>query len=542
VLSVLLWLEFLLVNANHLKSIVVSLCLATHIAAVAPSSTYSVPGQKRTRTSVPMKGTKIALRFADGSPTGFYAWANDPSSTGNNGDPSPVGDVELDAQEILKSATGQSLYFHPGGAFYKDVTNDGQYGHVLATDLKSLPKLSPVGLNGKAAPLATNVYAITPTRIPPDMYYKANVVNGSSGSTYYTYGNPGYDKTGGRGDWTYLNWSWVQNGGSSYPGNITGGGGLVRALGKRDALFRACDVAPIVGYSYGKDNLVNGRVTAFYGLMRAGPGNKGSDIFGWLVQSYQKTGQPLVLCVKRTTGTVTASAAPIRSDDQLARMALNTGTEEKFDPKKLPEILANFSKRYTAAANAMDRMEVLTAMSRVESSAMTDLLIDLLNKEQDSLVRQQTIIVLGFMRSTDERMKQTCDAFAATYRRTADPAERSRIVEVASNTAAPETIALLRELRADAAKTPAERLELAEGIYKLAPRTDVDPSLLGDVTGEVEAIAKNTSDSPSREHALHILAAPDRQHQAFLAAIAKNESSPKIRAFLNKAIEESSDR
>ncbi len=112
--------------------------------------------------------------------------------------------------------------------------------------MRSLPK--PVGdINGKPAPLAGVRYFITPTRFPRDMWYKPNVSNGHSGSTYYTYGNPGYDKTGGRGDWTYINWSWVQNGGAKYPENKCGGGGMVRALGKRDAIFGACSVEAIVG-------------------------------------------------------------------------------------------------------------------------------------------------------------------------------------------------------------------------------------------------------------------------------------------------------
>jgi len=115
-------------------------------------------------------------------------------------------------------------------------------------------------------------YYITPTRIPTDMYYKPPSIGGSP--TWYTYGNPGYDKTGGRGDWTYIVWSCVQQGnGAAYPKNITRGGGLVRALGKRDALFNPCRVAPIVGISYGPGDRQNGVVT--------GVSNRQTDWLRW---------------------------------------------------------------------------------------------------------------------------------------------------------------------------------------------------------------------------------------------------------------------
>src|SRR5438552_156172 len=160
-----------------------------------------------------------------------------------------------------------------------------------------------LSLNAAAAPLSPIVYFIEPMRIPDDMFYKPNAdAAGRTGSTYYTYGNPGYDKTEGRGDWTYINWSWVQNGhGAKFPENKCNGGGMVRALAKRDQLFIAADVAPIVGYSYGPDNQVNGRVTAFYGKTTTGPGEKGDPIFGWLPLCYQKTDDIIVPCVRRST-------------------------------------------------------------------------------------------------------------------------------------------------------------------------------------------------------------------------------------------------
>src|SRR5205823_4753119 len=94
------------------------------------------------------------------------------------------------------------LYFHPGGGHdhYRDPVENGLYGHIARQDLKSPPTPAGGNANGKPAPVgdSATTYVITPTRIPRDMYYKPNVEKGTSGSTYYTYGNPGFDKTGGR--------------------------------------------------------------------------------------------------------------------------------------------------------------------------------------------------------------------------------------------------------------------------------------------------------------------------------------------------------
>jgi hypothetical protein len=49
----------------------------------------------------------------------------------------------------------------------------------------------------------------TPAAQSPSSRFNLNAA-GRTGSIYYTYGNPGYDKTGGGGDWTYINWRWCR--------------------------------------------------------------------------------------------------------------------------------------------------------------------------------------------------------------------------------------------------------------------------------------------------------------------------------------------
>jgi hypothetical protein len=266
--------------------------------ATDPSSDWNHDGQARTRSCAPMKYSTATLLFPDGTATGFYAYANDPSQTA----PCGTGYIEIDAQEILYNAAGWDLYFHPGGGpdAYNNDNDDGQYGHIWVTDLLAHPTLQPQNINGQGCVASTTPgtdfsYYLMPTQIPSDMYYKPPIASGGS-PRWYTYGNPGYDKTGGRGDWTYITWSCVQNGGSSYPGNVTSGGGLVRALGKRDKVFHRCDVSSIHGISYDSGDVQNGTVTSIYGKTRVDA--SGSWVYGWIVHSYQKSGQPLVPCVR----------------------------------------------------------------------------------------------------------------------------------------------------------------------------------------------------------------------------------------------------
>src|SRR4051812_3276360 len=86
------------------------------VAAVLPafatdsSSAWNHNGQVRTHSCTPMKDFTIPLRFPDGTGTGFYANAFDPSKNGSAPD-CGAGYVEIDAQEILYTGGGMDLYF-----------------------------------------------------------------------------------------------------------------------------------------------------------------------------------------------------------------------------------------------------------------------------------------------------------------------------------------------------------------------------------------------------------------------------------------------
>jgi hypothetical protein len=422
------------------------LLLTTGLSAFStePAGNYNLPIQSRTRSCTPMRGSKVQLRFADGTPTGYYVNANDPSKQGGRA-PCPIGSMEIDAHEALTNANGMVLYFHPGGggSHYENAVENGQYGHIAADDLKSLPVIKPNG-NGKPAPLLRNGsgtmdYLIAPTLIPRDMYYKPNVQNGHSGSTYLTYGNPGFDKTGGHGDWTYINWSWVHNGGAQYPKNICRGGGMVRALGRRGDLFTACDVEPIVGYSYGKDNQINGRVTAFYGKTTAGKG--GSAIYGWLPHSYQKLDDIIVPCIRRAaqrfvpnqTGNGESAPTITRKSDRMERMALNLASTIHLTPEKAQATRAKWLVEYNAEKDLAARMELITELARLDDLETVHTLAAALAKESEPGVREQIIVVLAFMGPVEAESKIISAALVENYRRSKDQRERSRTEEIAAH-------------------------------------------------------------------------------------------------------------
>jgi hypothetical protein len=104
---------------------------------------------------VAMNGEQVPLRFADGTPTGWFVRGNDPSRQGGSHTACPPGTMEMDLHEVLTTGSGMKLYFHAGGgpSHYREWVENGRYGHIAAEDMKSLPK--PTGdANGKPAPLS----------------------------------------------------------------------------------------------------------------------------------------------------------------------------------------------------------------------------------------------------------------------------------------------------------------------------------------------------------------------------------------------------
>lgn len=509
-------------------------------AADLPPGKFNLPVQKRTRTCVKMKGEFVPLRFPDGTPTGFWAHANDPSQQGS-ADPCGVGFMEIDAHEVLRTADQMRTYFHPGGgpSQYRDYIETGQYGHIARNDLAGRIKLIPTR-NGKPAPVRSGRnYFVTPTRIPRDMWYKPNVSNGKSGARYFTYGNPGYDKTYGRGDWTYLSWSWVQNGGKRHPENLGRGGGIARALLKRGMRLTACDVDPILGVSYGADNLINGRVTAFYARTYAGPGEGGSVLHGWLPHSYQKNNDIIVPCVRRTPEPPERGSPSDALSSQIAdtmdRMAANLFYELEVDDAEAERARADWTKNYDAEQNAFARMAILTEMVRADREDTVELMLQFLAREEVSRVREQAIVLIGYMRSTDKLIEPVCAAMQSAFLKTDSEWERVRILDVMSNLPAPETVKLMGKI-VPTLGSAEENVELhvaaAGAVLKLSVGTSVDESLVNKTLGNLKHHAETSRSRGVRARMIRQLAAPSRDQLPYLLGLLKTERNPRVREII----------
>ena len=521
----------------------IGLAASTTLSATEPASNFNLNGQARTRSCTPMHGKEVPLRFADGTPTGFYVRADDPSKQGGK-KPCPADSMEIDAHEVLRTSTGMELFFHPGGggSHYEDPVENGQYGHIALADLEARPVVQPTP-NEKAAPLArTNsardAYFVTPTRIPDGMFYKPNAHNGHSGSTYLTYGNPGYDKTAGRGDWTYINWSWVQNGGATYPANICRGGGMVRALGKRNEVFNACVVEPIIGWSYGANNEPNGRVTAFYGKTASGKG--ASDIYGWMPHSYQKNGDIIIPCVRRCdVGESAPALAPDASGhnqkDRSERMAMNLFARLEVAKAGAHRLRSSWSEGFPTEPDAQARMELVSETCSLDDRATVAQLVQWLHSEKDSRVREQIIVILGYLGATPREMKEVTKILRINYHRYPEERERSRTLEIVSNLPMTESGEMLTALWREVPHDAEDKIAIAEAILKFSRGNRVDQKVIDEIQDFLRKQASASVEEKTRWHALHLLAIAGLEDHAFLIEMLRSEKAPKVKAFLEKA-------
>lgn len=246
-----------------------ALVVPARAAATEPASTYNADGEAHADRCVRPAGT-IALRYANGAPTGFTV---SPAAAYTDGS-CPDGAIRLDLHEIVDSPVGQ-LAFERGGNGYVDAQN-AKYGHVALSDLVD-PDGDPVpsgGGRGVPCPVvAGSRYEATIASIPAAMHYKRpqDVPSGNnSGASFLHYGDPGADQ-GDRHDihYSYLLWSFLN----------ARGGGHVRALLREGQVVQPCDVDPILMDAFDSAGDVDGTVLARYARTDDG----GTPLYGWMV-------------------------------------------------------------------------------------------------------------------------------------------------------------------------------------------------------------------------------------------------------------------
>jgi hypothetical protein len=233
-------------------------------------------GQRHADVYVPPARDRIALRFPDGSPTGFVLDASQLVYRDGRGQD---GCVRLDFHERLSSDTGDLVFARGGNGFF-DAQNV-KYGHVAVADLAADPgRPQPSGGGrGAAAKLdeGAGAYAVVVQSISPRLHYKRpqdTRTGSNAGAKWLHYGDPAADQ-GDRHDvhYSYLLWSFLN----------ARGGGMVRALLGNGRIVWPCAVDPRELPAYDADGAVNGAVTGRYVATKVA----GEWVYGWMAWSHR---------------------------------------------------------------------------------------------------------------------------------------------------------------------------------------------------------------------------------------------------------------
>jgi hypothetical protein len=232
-------------------------------------------GQRHADVYVPPAGDEIALRFADGTPTGFVL---DRALLAYRDGRGEDGCVRLDFHERLRGSCGD-LAFARGGNGFVDAQNV-KYGHVALDDLAADPGAPVASGGGRGAEVKPagdeGAYAVRVQSIPRELHYKRpqdTRMGTNAGAKWLHYGDPASDQ-GDRHDvhYSYLLWSFLD----------ARGGGMVRALLAEGQVVRPCAVDARELPAYDAEGAVNGSVVGRYVAAEAGD----CTLYGWMAWAH----------------------------------------------------------------------------------------------------------------------------------------------------------------------------------------------------------------------------------------------------------------
>jgi len=277
------------------------------------TGTFNNDDQGHADFCVRLRAPSVALRYADGSETGFSLTPEMLVPNPGSGVWCPErGMARLDAREIVTAANGAPMLFHRGGWGFagNDPASAVHYGHVLLSELDSsgvryvraapISKLEPAphghwvagptqpwtgpgqqAGNGTACDsLSPEMSSVVVQSIPPDMKYLNSAQ--TAAIPYAIYGSPSTD-LGPAADrsrgirYTMLTWSWI---------NVHGGG-VARALVRNGERFRRCLDVPAIRLASVRDAQTKthtGWVEAAYGAIPAGHEQL---LYGWLISAHR---------------------------------------------------------------------------------------------------------------------------------------------------------------------------------------------------------------------------------------------------------------
>src|SRR5205814_8541641 len=120
-------------------------------------------------------------------------------------------------------------------------------------------------------------------------------------------------------------------------------------------------------------------------------------------------------------------------------------------------------------------MEILTDMPQLDDRTTVTALLEMLETEKESCVRQQIVLILGFMRSSRFQMEEVKDILLSSYQRHPELAEKAIILEVMSNLGTEESVQFMHRVFAETEKSDQERLLIATELFKMIPRISTEP-------------------------------------------------------------------
>jgi HEAT repeat protein len=217
---------------------------------------------------------------------------------------------------------------------------------------------------------------------------------------------------------------------------------------------------------------------------------------------------------------------------RMTRMAQNLMRPElKTSAEQAGKVRSEWLRKFNAAVAPTARMEIVTELAQLDEPETIRLLLDLVKREPDPLVRRQVELMLGFMRSALGESGSVCPAMHDAYAKTSDAEEKSAILGVISNLRTRESFELLRVMFSESG-SPTDKLQLASAVFLLSPRVEnAYKNFTAQATGWLKEQAKNSASGQTRLAAIRVLAAPGQENKAFLRSLAQTEQDPAVRKF-----------
>jgi hypothetical protein len=179
-------------------------------------------------------------------------------------------------------------------------------------------------------------------------------------------------------------------------------------------------------------------------------------------------------------------------------------------------------------------------MSRLDQSGTITAMLRMLAWEQDPRVREQAIVLVGYMRSTSAQIEPVCAALLKAFQASTNENERMRILEITSNLPCPETVKLIGAI-VPTLGTNEENIELqigaADAVLKLSTGTPVDKMLSESVLEPLKLQAKSAKSRGLRARLIRLLAAPARGQLPFLLELLSTEKTSNVKETITDVTE-----